>query len=61
MSGSGFIVLSGAGARLERALINWFLDVHRKQGYTEFNIPFLTSFVDISPNSFNTMISFFSE
>ncbi len=41
MSGSGFIVLSGSGARLERALINWFLDVHRTQGYTEFNIPYL--------------------
>jgi seryl-tRNA synthetase len=41
MSGSGFTVLSGAGARLERALINWFLDVHLEQGYTEFNVPFL--------------------
>ena len=41
MSGSGFTVLSGAGARLERALINWFLDVHLQQGYTEFNIPYL--------------------
>ncbi len=41
MSGSGFTVLSGAGARLERALINWFLDVHLKQGYTEYNIPYL--------------------
>ncbi len=41
MSGSGFTVLKGAGARLERALINWFLDVHRDQGYTEVNIPYL--------------------
>jgi len=41
MSGSGFTVLSGAGARLERALINWFLDVHLEQGYTEYNIPYL--------------------
>ncbi|MBE0565427.1 MAG: serine--tRNA ligase [Krumholzibacteria bacterium] len=43
MSGSGFTVLSGAGARLERALINWFLDVHLAQGYTEFNIPYLVN------------------
>jgi seryl-tRNA synthetase len=43
MSGSGFTVLSGDGARLERALINWFLDVHREQGYTEFNIPYLVN------------------
>jgi seryl-tRNA synthetase len=41
MSGSGFTILSGAGARLERALINWFLDVHLDQGYTEFNVPYL--------------------
>jgi seryl-tRNA synthetase len=43
MSGSGFTVLSGAGARLERALINWFLDVHLEQGYTEFTIPYLVN------------------
>jgi seryl-tRNA synthetase len=43
MSGSGFTVLSGQGARLERALINWFLDVHLAQGYTEFNIPYLVN------------------
>ena len=41
MSGSGFTILSGAGARLERALINWFLDVHLEHGYTEFSIPYL--------------------
>ena len=43
MSGSGFTVLSGAGARLERALINWFLDVHLEQGYTEVNVPYLVN------------------
>jgi len=43
MSGSGFSVLSGGGARLERALINWFLDLHQEQGYIEFNIPFLAN------------------
>ncbi len=41
MSGSGFILLKGEGARLERALINWFLDVHREQGYQEINAPYL--------------------
>jgi len=43
MSGSGFTVISGAAARLERALINWFLDEHLRQGYTEFNIPYLVN------------------
>lgn len=42
MSGSGFSVLTGALARLERALINWFLDVHvEEQGYVEINAPYL--------------------
>ncbi len=42
MSGSGFTVLKGDGARLERALINWFLDVHVEgQGYVEVNAPYL--------------------
>src|ERR1019366_9492659 len=35
LSGTRFYVLSGAGARLERALITWMLDVKREQGYLE--------------------------
>ncbi len=35
VAGSGFYCLKGDGARLERALINYFLDVHMDQGYTE--------------------------
>ncbi|MGI5964483.1 MAG: serine--tRNA ligase [Candidatus Methanomethylophilaceae archaeon] len=35
VAGSGFYCLKGDGARLERALINYFLDTHMKQGYTE--------------------------
>ena len=42
MSGSGFSLLTGDLARLERALINWFIDVHvAEQGYTEINAPYL--------------------
>jgi len=42
ISGSGFIVFKGAGARLERALINYLLDLHTGQhGYTEISTPFL--------------------
>lgn len=42
MSGSGFGLLTGPLATLERALINWFLDVHvREQGYVEMNAPYL--------------------
>ncbi len=39
ISGSGFYVLKGDGARLERALINYMLDLHRRQGYTEVQVP----------------------
>jgi len=42
MSGSGFGLLTGPLARLERALINWFLDVHvDEQGYVEMSAPYL--------------------
>jgi seryl-tRNA synthetase len=42
ISGSGFIVFKGAGARLERALINYLLDLHTgRHGYTEVSPPFV--------------------
>jgi seryl-tRNA synthetase len=41
MTGSRFYVLSGAGARLQRALIAWMLDLHTRQGYLEQYPPFL--------------------
>ena len=43
ISGSGFYFLKGDGARLERALISFMLDVHRDQGYTEIIPPILVS------------------
>jgi seryl-tRNA synthetase len=42
MSGSAFACYTGAGARLERALINFMLDLHsREHGYTEVSPPFI--------------------
>lgn len=42
LTGSRFYVLSGAGARLQRALIAWMLDLHtNRQGYTEHYLPFM--------------------
>jgi seryl-tRNA synthetase len=35
VAGTGFYVLKGDGARLERALINYMLDLHKEQGYEE--------------------------
>ncbi len=40
LSGSRFFVLKGAGARLQRALISWMLDLHiNEHGYTEIMPP----------------------
>ena len=42
ITGSAFVVYRGTGARLERALINFLLDLHTTQhGYTEINTPHL--------------------
>ncbi len=41
LSGTRFYVLSGAGARLQRAIIAWMLDLHARQGYTEKYLPFM--------------------
>src|SRR5574341_400247 len=41
LAGSRFYVLDGAGARLQRALIQWMLDLHGAQGYREVYPPFL--------------------
>jgi seryl-tRNA synthetase len=41
LSGSRFYVLSGAGARLQRALIFWMVDLHTRQGYLEKYPPYM--------------------
>jgi len=44
LSGSGFILYTGLGARLERALINWMLDLHTNHhGYKELFPPVLVN------------------
>lgn len=44
ISGSGFPVLRGAGAKLQRALIDWFLDVHvQEHGYVELRVPYMVT------------------
>lgn len=41
LTGSRFYVLQGPGARLQRALIAWMLDLHIRQGYQEEYLPFM--------------------
>ena len=39
IAGSRFFVLKGKGARLQRALIDWMLDTHTRNGYEELYLP----------------------
>lgn len=51
IAGARFAILRGAGARLERALINFMLDLHtREHGYTETLPPFIVN----APTLFGT-------
>lgn len=43
ISGSGFPFYKGKGAILERALLNFMLDTHRQNGYTEVFTPFIVN------------------
>ena len=40
---SRFAALKGIGARLERALINYFLDFNRERGFEEWYVPFMAN------------------
>ncbi|MEW7278296.1 serine--tRNA ligase [Aquimarina sp. 2201CG1-2-11] len=43
ITGAGFPVYKGKGARLQRALINYFLDKNTDAGYKEFQVPHLVN------------------
>jgi len=43
VSGARFHFYRGAGAKLERAVVNFFLDTHSKNGYTEVFPPFIVN------------------
>ncbi|MBN2869023.1 MAG: serine--tRNA ligase, partial [Flavobacteriaceae bacterium] len=43
ITGAGFPVYKGKGARLQRALIAYFLDKNTEAGYTEFQLPLLVN------------------
>jgi seryl-tRNA synthetase len=44
VTGTGFLVLTGRGAKLQRALINFMLDLHtKKHGYKEILPPFMAN------------------
>lgn len=43
LTGSGFPLYKGAGARLQRALIQYFLDFNTEAGYTEYLPPFMVN------------------
>jgi seryl-tRNA synthetase len=40
---SRFAILKGEASRLERALINFFLDTNRAKGFVEYSVPFINN------------------
>lgn len=40
---SRFAILKGEASRLERALINFFLDINREKGFVEYSVPFINN------------------
>ncbi|MEA1879707.1 MAG: serine--tRNA ligase, partial [Campylobacterota bacterium] len=40
---SRFAILKGEASRLERALINFFLDMNRSKGFVEYSVPFINN------------------
>jgi len=40
---SRFAILKGEASRLERALINFFLDMNREKGFEEYSVPFINN------------------
>src|SRR5690554_1383402 len=43
VTGAGFPVYKGKGAKLQRALISYFLDKNTEAGYTEFQLPLMVN------------------
>lgn len=43
ITGSGFALFKGKGAKLQRALIQYFLDYNTAAGYTEYHPPFMVN------------------
>jgi seryl-tRNA synthetase len=43
VTGSGFPVYTGRGAKLQRALIQYFLDYNTESGYREYEVPFMVN------------------
>ena len=43
LTGAGFPVYKGKGARIQRALISWFLEKNTEAGYTEYQPPYMVN------------------
>ena len=51
LSGSGFTVMKGLGARLERALLNFMMELHVSRGYFEIWPPFMVNLASMTGTS----------
>jgi len=43
LSGSRFYILKGKGAKLQRSLITWMIDIHTSNGYQDIYLPYLVN------------------
>ena len=43
LSGSRFYILKGKGAKLQRSLISWMIDIHTSNGYQDLYLPYLVN------------------
>ncbi len=59
LTGSGFVVYTGIGARLQRALSSFMLDHHGRAGYAEVGLPFLLNRESITASGH--VVKFLSE
>lgn len=61
LSGSRFFILKGKGSRLQRALVNWMIDLHTNEhGYQEIYLPYLVNSTSVTssghlPKFYDTM------
>ena len=59
VSGARFSVLVGPLAKLERAIIQFFLDFHTSRGYKEVSVPYIVSRSTLEGTGMSSLIFLF--
>jgi len=59
VSGARFSVLVGPLAKLERALIQFFLNFHSSRGYTEVSVPYIVSRTTLEGTGWSFLLTYY--